>query len=87
MNADMYADILPSVSAVVHTIGTLLDNTKASRQFHDKDFVGLFKTLTGITPTEAHRLGAYERLNRDTGEFPRDVSGALFTYRTSHSYV
>lgn len=66
MNADTYADILPGVNAVVHTIGTLLDNTQRNKQFHDKDFIGLFKSITGINPVEARHLGAYDKLNRDT---------------------
>ncbi|KAG1861114.1 mitochondrial protein [Suillus subalutaceus] len=45
---------------LVHTIGTLLDNTQRNKLFHDKDFVGLLKSITGISP------GAYEKLNRDT---------------------
>jgi hypothetical protein len=68
MNPDTYANILPDVNAVVHTIGTLLDNTQRNKQFHDKDFVGLLKSITGISPVEARHLGAYEKLNRDTGE-------------------
>ncbi|KAG1752051.1 NAD(P)-binding protein [Suillus lakei] len=66
MNPDTYTDILPGVNAVVHTIGTLLDNTQRNKQFHDKDFVGLLKSITGISPVEARHLGAYDKLNRDT---------------------
>jgi hypothetical protein len=68
MNVDTYADILPGVNAVVHTIGTLLDNTHRNKLFHDKDFVGLFKSIMGITPVDPRHLGAYDKLNRDTGE-------------------
>lgn len=68
MNPDTYADILPGVNAVVHTIGTLLDNTRRNTLFHDKDYVGLLKSIMGITPVEARHLGGYDKLNRDTGE-------------------
>jgi hypothetical protein len=87
MNADTYADILPGVNAVVHTIGTLLDNTQRNKQFHDKDFIGLFKSITGISPVEARHLGAYDKLNRDTGEPSRpDVAGTGMSFICHFSY-
>ncbi|KAG2100672.1 uncharacterized protein F5147DRAFT_709962 [Suillus discolor] len=45
MNPDTYGNILPGVNAMVHTIGTLLDNTQCNKQFHDKDFVGSSRKL------------------------------------------
>ncbi|KAG1903531.1 uncharacterized protein F5891DRAFT_946998, partial [Suillus fuscotomentosus] len=32
MNPDTYGNILPGVNAMVHTIGTLLDNTQCNEQ-------------------------------------------------------
>ena len=74
-----YRDILVDKTAVVHTLGTLLEDTGYKQAIKDGDVIGLagslFKGLTGIraggaSPLETgeKRTGkSYERINRDSG--------------------
>jgi len=66
-----YSHLLPGVSAVVHTIGTLLADSKYKDALRRQDLAGAVNSfLTGLTgpgrnPLE-ERPNDYERLNRDS---------------------
>lgn len=68
-----YSHLLPGVSAVVHTLGTLLADTKYKDALRKQDLAGaaqsVLQSLTGAgrrNPLE-ERPNAYETLNRDSG--------------------
>ncbi|KAG1756706.1 mitochondrial protein [Suillus paluster] len=68
LNPESYADILPSVDAVVHTIGTLLDNTQYKQRMQEGDVMGMLKSLAGrgkSSSAEGQR-SAYDTLNYET---------------------
>ncbi|KAG1735267.1 mitochondrial protein [Suillus paluster] len=68
LNLESYADILPSVDAVVHTIGTLLDNTQHKQRMQEGDVMGMLKSLAGrgkSSSAEGQR-SAYDTLNYET---------------------
>lgn len=68
MNPESYADILPGVDAVVHTVGTLLDNTQYKQRMQEGDVLGVIKSLAGRggPPPEGQR-SAYDTLNYESG--------------------
>lgn len=80
-NPSSYAHLLPSSTAVVHTIGTLLEDTTYKNAMKDGNVGSLvgsvFGRLTGGTigggnPLEKSsksQSGTYEFLNRDVGRF------------------
>ena len=67
-----YSHLLPDASAVVHTLGTLLADTKYKDALRQQDLAGaaanFLQHLTGAgrNPLEESPDG-YERLNRDSG--------------------
>ncbi|TFK54768.1 NAD-P-binding protein [Heliocybe sulcata] len=71
LKPDTYAHILPGVTAVVHTLGTLLEDGSYKTAVREGDVLGLassfIKSLGGRNPLESgqHRPGSYETLNRD----------------------
>ncbi|KAG2157176.1 mitochondrial protein [Suillus clintonianus] len=64
MNPESYADILPGVDAVVHTVGTLLDNTQYKQKMQEGDVLGVFKSLMGRK--EEGQRSAYDTLNYES---------------------
>ncbi|KAG1803793.1 mitochondrial protein [Suillus plorans] len=67
MNPESYADILPSVDAVVHTVGTLLDNTQYKQKMQDGDLLGFIKYLVGMGgPAAEGQRSAYDILNYES---------------------
>lgn len=69
LNPESYSDILPSVDAVVHTIGTLLDNTQYKQRMQEGDIIGTLKSLAGrgnTSPLAEGRQSAYDTLNYET---------------------
>ena len=77
MDPESYKHLLPGVTGVVHTIGTLLENTQYKAALRDGNIPGLIGSLssdllgssTSGNPLEAIRdkKGTYELLNRDSG--------------------
>ncbi|KAI0306460.1 NAD(P)-binding protein [Multifurca ochricompacta] len=73
LRPETYSHILPGVSAVVHTLGTLFANTNYKDALRRQDLVGVagivLQSLTGTSaggnPLEEHSNG-YETLNRDS---------------------
>ena len=73
LRPETYSHLLPGVSAVVHTLGTLLADTKYKDALRKQDLAGaaqsVLQSLTGVerrNPLE-ERPNAYETLNRDSG--------------------
>lgn len=72
LRPETYSHLLPGVSGVVHTLGTLLPDTKYKDALRRQDLAGaaasIFQSLTnaGGNPLEEHR-NAYETLNKDAG--------------------
>jgi len=73
LRPETYSHLLPGVSAVVHTLGTLLADTKYKDDLRKQDLAGaaqrILQSLTGIerrNPLE-ESPNAYETLNRDSG--------------------
>jgi hypothetical protein len=75
LRPETYSFLLPGVSAIVHTLGTLLSDTKYKDALRRQDLAGaaesFLRSLTGVgrNPLEEHP-NAYERLNRDSGLWP-----------------
>ncbi|KAH9043121.1 mitochondrial protein [Lactarius pseudohatsudake] len=71
LRPETYSHLLPGVSAVVHTLGTLLADTSYKDALRRQDLASaagsIFRSLTsaGGNPLEEHR-NAYETLNRDS---------------------
>ncbi|KAH9180666.1 mitochondrial protein [Lactarius sanguifluus] len=71
LRPETYSHLLPGVSAVVHTLGTLLADTSYKDALRRQDLASaagsIFRSLTGAggNPLEEHR-NAYETLNRDS---------------------
>jgi hypothetical protein len=77
LNPHSYAHLLPGVSGVVHTLGTLLEDTRYKEKLREGDFLGLVSNfISGIighgggNPLEnpAESKGTYEVMNRDAGK-------------------
>ena len=71
LQPETYSHLLPGVSAVVHTLGTLLADTKYKDALRRQDLAGAvesFFTSAVRNPLEESPNG-YERLNRDSGNF------------------
>lgn len=72
LRPETYLHVLPDASAVVHTLGTLLADTKYKEALRKQDLAGaaasFLQSLTGAgrNPLEGSPDG-YERLNRDSG--------------------
>ncbi|KAG2158188.1 mitochondrial protein [Suillus bovinus] len=67
MNPESYADILPGVDAVVHTVGTLLDNTQYKQKMNEGDILGFIKYLTGFGGAPpAEQRSAYDTMNYES---------------------
>lgn len=68
MNPESYADILPGVDAVVHTVGTLLDNTQYKQRMQEGDILGFIKSLAGrgSGPLTEGQRSAYDILNYES---------------------
>ena len=72
LRPETYSHLLPDASAVVHTLGTLLADTKYKDALRKQDLAGaaaiFLQRLTGAgrNPLE-ESPGGYERLNRDSG--------------------
>jgi hypothetical protein len=72
LRPETYSHLLPDASAVVHTLGTLLADTKYKDALRKQDLAGaaasFLQHLTGAgrNPLE-ERPDGYERLNRDSG--------------------
>jgi flagellar motor component MotA len=72
LQPESYADILPSITGVVHTLGTLLEDRqykKAIAEGNIGTLIGHF--LNGLVdsgnPLEKGQRESYEVLNRDSG--------------------
>jgi len=72
LRPETYSHLLPGVSAVVHTLGTLLADTKYKDDLRKQDLAGaakrILQNLTGIGRRNPLEEGpnAYETLNRDS---------------------
>lgn len=72
LRPETYSHLLPNASAVVHTLGTLLPDTKYKDALRKQDLAGaaasFLQSLTGAgrNPLEKSPNG-YERLNKDSG--------------------
>lgn len=72
LRPETYSDLLPGVSGVVHTLGTLLADTRYKDALQRQDLAGaatsIIQSLTSASgnPLEEHQ-NAYETLNRDAG--------------------
>ena len=92
---ETYRSLVGSATAVVHTLGTLLENSGYKRAMRQSDAAGLagyFATLLkGDNPLAKGTEGSYERINKDSGvcvllvpvRRPIDSEKHL-AYRTSH---
>lgn len=74
---ETYSNILPKVGAVVHTLGTLLEDGKYKSALANGDVIGLIAAMTGggghgnPLDREPQRRSHYELINRDSGaSFP-----------------
>ena len=79
--SDSYAHLLEDKTAVVHTLGTLLEETSYKQSIRGGDVLGLagslFRNMTGISfsgrnplETDHKKLqSTYERINRDSGMY------------------
>jgi nucleoside-diphosphate-sugar epimerase len=66
LKPETYAHILPGVSGVVHTLGTLLEDGGYKKPLRDGDLGALLGSFWGNNPLEkATDVGGYEVLNRD----------------------
>jgi len=73
LNPSTYAHLLPEVNAVVHTLGTLLEDARYKAALKDGDIFKLLGTLaSNFTGSESNnplrdpaKVGGYEQLNRD----------------------
>lgn len=71
-----YADLVARSSAVVHTLGILLEDTGYKRAVRDGDVFGVARALVnGVSgasgnplKTTRERRSGYEGMNRDSGE-------------------
>jgi nucleoside-diphosphate-sugar epimerase len=68
LNPESYADILPGVDAVVHTVGTLLDNTQYKQKIQEGDILGFIKFFAGqgSGPSAEGQRSAYDILNYES---------------------
>lgn len=72
LRPETYSHVLPDASAVVHTLGTLLADTKYKDALRKQDLAGAATSFlqslmgAGRNPLEESADG-YERLNRDSG--------------------
>jgi hypothetical protein len=72
---DSYADLVSGSSAVVHTLGILLEDTGYKRAVRDGDIFGVARALVNgvkgdgnpMKTTQERRAG-YDGMNRDSGE-------------------
>ena len=68
---ETYRSLVGSATAVVHTLGTLLENSsykQAVRQSDAASLAGVFaKLLKGDNPLAKGTEGSYERINKDSG--------------------
>jgi len=72
LRPETYSYLLPGVSAIVHTLGTLLADTKYKDALRRQDLTGVAGSfLQGLTGVGRNPLeegpSAYEMLNRDSG--------------------
>jgi len=69
---ETYSNILPKVGAVVHTLGTLLEDGKYKSALANGDVIGLIAAMTGggghgnPLDREPQRRSNYELINRDS---------------------
>lgn len=80
LHPETFAHIFPAVGAVVHTLGTLIEDGTYKQALKQGDLPGLvrsiFRTVTGghnnplERTAERGRLGSYEVINRDAGSLP-----------------
>ena len=77
LNPSSYAELLPSSTAVVHTLGTLLEDTSYKAALKEGNPLGILQSFAEsvfggggnpLTESPKHR-GTYELLNRDAGMF------------------
>jgi hypothetical protein len=88
LRPETYSYLLPGVSAIVHTLGTLLLDTKYKEALRRQDLAGaaesFLRTLfmgVGHNPLEEWP-NAYERLNRDSGPWLGFTSSGYVTGKT-----
>ncbi|KAG8217728.1 mitochondrial protein [Butyriboletus roseoflavus] len=69
---ETYADILPKVGAVIHTLGTLLEDGKYKSALAHGDLIGLVGAIAGGGTNPLDRgpqRRTYQVINRDSGAF------------------
>lgn len=67
---ETYSDILPKVGAVIHTLGTLLEDGKYKSALAHGDLIGLIGAIAGGGDNPLDRgpqRRTYEVINRDSG--------------------
>lgn len=74
LHPETYAHLLPGATAVVHTLGTLLEDTRYKTALKDGNLPALVGTfLSGMVGSggnplaDKQRDGSYEQLNHDAG--------------------
>lgn len=75
LRPETYADLLPGATAVVHTLGTLLEDTSYKTALKESNVPALLSTfvsrLASLDPgsvnplKDPHKEGGYEQMNRD----------------------
>jgi hypothetical protein len=87
LRPETYSYLLPGVSAIVHTLGTLLPDTKYKDALRRQDLASVAESFlriltdVGRNPLE-DRPNAYERINRDSGLWPGFTSSDYVTGKT-----
>lgn len=68
---ETYRSLVGSATAVVHTLGTLLENSSYKQAIRQSDAASLASTfarlLKGENPLAKGAEGSYERINKDSG--------------------
>ena len=97
LNPSTYVELLPGSTAVVHTLGTLLEDTNYKTALKEGDPLGMLRSFLesvsgggGNPLTEGpKRKGSYESLNRDAGMFLIHLvysrcSRTMFVFSSTH---
>lgn len=85
LQPESFAHLFPQIDGVVHTLGTLIEDSDYKRAVKEGDFPGLFGAVfqglcsgngnplqKRIAPSENPK--SYESMNRDSGELPTFLS-------------
>lgn len=80
LQPETFAHLFPEVDGVVHTLGTLIENSDYKQAIKQGDILGLLGSVRDSIignhgnplerPTVETLRGSYDALNRDSGAFP-----------------